>query len=305
MCHHVMLRGIDGIRLFYDDADRSRFCLLLQESVDRQHHRVHAFCLMSNHIHLVLEPTCSDESLAECVHKFAFRYAQYYNKRFNRSGYLYQGRFRSILVEDGVYLRRLIRYIHLNPVEAKLVSRPEDYRWSSHSAYLGIQKFTWLETDRVLARFGDKRSDALSKLLEYTSMKMESGADDETIRKASRVGVLGTEDFIRVYASESIEEVQNNPTITEEFNSLDEVVQAVCQYFGVTIDELRGSGRGSLLVDARSIIAYVCRLISGTSLGEASAKLGKHHGTMSKLAKRAEENSSLHDLAWELISSSN
>jgi len=104
MCHHVMLRGIDGIFLFHDDADRARFCLLLQEAAEVHHHRVHAFCLMGNHIHLILEPTSHHKPLAACVHTFAFRYAQHFNKRYKRRGYLYQGRFRSILVEDGLYL---------------------------------------------------------------------------------------------------------------------------------------------------------------------------------------------------------
>ena len=88
------------------------------------------------------------------MHRFAGRYAQYYNSRHQRRGYVYQGRFRSIIVENGLYLKRLIRYLHLNPLEAGLAKTPDDYRWSSHQAYFGHAFFTWLETRRVLAYFG-------------------------------------------------------------------------------------------------------------------------------------------------------
>ena len=165
-CHHVMLRGIEGMSVFLDDADRRRFCLLLQEAAEQHGHRVHAFCLMTNHIHLILEPITAN-ALKDCVHAFAFRYAQYFNKRYKRKGYLYQGRFCSTLVQDGNYLRRLIRYIHLNPVEAGLVKKPEEYRWCSHNAYFGHAAYTWLEIDCVLTRFG---KDRLSK---FFSVKFE------------------------------------------------------------------------------------------------------------------------------------
>ena len=107
-CHHIMLRGVNGHHLFLNDADRMRFCFLLQRATEKFNFNVHAFCLMTNHVHLIIEPT--EYSLQDCIHLFSFQYAQYFNRRYNRKGYLYQGRFRSILVDDGLYLRRLIKY---------------------------------------------------------------------------------------------------------------------------------------------------------------------------------------------------
>jgi len=120
MCHHVMLRGIDGRPIFDDERDKIRFLLLLQQASEHCFFRVHAFCLMTNHIHLMSEPTV--ESLAVGVHRFTGRYAQYFNWRHKNRGYVFQGRFRSIVVQDVIYIRSLVRYIHLNPVEAKLVT---------------------------------------------------------------------------------------------------------------------------------------------------------------------------------------
>jgi REP element-mobilizing transposase RayT len=121
-CYYVMLRGVDGRAIFVDDADRCRFSLFLQEASELHKFRVHAFCLMSNHIHLLLEPL--NDALAGGVHRFAMRYAQQFNRRHKKRRYVFQGRFRSILIEDGCYMRRLTRYIHLNPLEAGLVVRP-------------------------------------------------------------------------------------------------------------------------------------------------------------------------------------
>ena len=129
-CHHVMLRGNGGQDIFLDDVDRVRFCLLLQAASEKYGFSVHAFCFMSNHIHLILEPT--ERLLQEGVHSFSFRYAQYFNRRYQRKGYVYQGRFRSICIEEGIYFKRVVRYIHLNPVRAKLVDDPLHYLWSSH-----------------------------------------------------------------------------------------------------------------------------------------------------------------------------
>ena len=104
MCHHVMLRGIDGKAVFIDNQDRGRFCLLMQEAAELHSLRIHAFCLMTNHVHLILEPI--REKLAAGVHRFASRYAQHFNRKLNRRGYVFQGRFRSILVEDGIYSKK-------------------------------------------------------------------------------------------------------------------------------------------------------------------------------------------------------
>jgi putative transposase len=95
-----MLRGIDGRAIFVDDRDRCSFALFLQEASELHKFRVHAFCLMSNHIHLLLEPL--QEALGAGIHRFTMRYAQHFNRRHQKRGYVFQGRFRSILVEDDV-----------------------------------------------------------------------------------------------------------------------------------------------------------------------------------------------------------
>ena len=167
-CYHVMLRGNGGQDIFKDNADRSRFCQLFQYASEKHQLNIHGFCLMGNHVHLVIQPRTSN--LTAGMHSLAFRYAQHFNKKYKRRGYLYQGRYKAVLVQSGTYLRRLVRYVHLNPVRARIVQRPEEYLWSSHRAYIGNGDYTWLNRTLVLDAFGGEFDGGVESLSLYTQM---------------------------------------------------------------------------------------------------------------------------------------
>lgn len=137
--YHVMLRGNGGQAIFFTDADRYHLYLLLQEGIERYGHRVHGFCCMSNHIHLAVQ--VADIPLAKIMQNLSFRYTRWINQRKKRVGHLFQGRYKAILVDADSYLLQLVCYIHLNPVRANMVKRPEHYRWSGHRAYIGREDF--------------------------------------------------------------------------------------------------------------------------------------------------------------------
>jgi len=146
--YHVMLRGNGGNEIFFSSADRSRFLLFVQEGIERYGHRVHAFCLMDNHVHLLIQ--VGKISLSKVMQNLGFRYTRYINHNRKSVGHLFQGRFKSILVEADSYLLELTRYIHLNPVRAGVCESAEQYEWSSHHAYLGSTATPWLHTQEVL-----------------------------------------------------------------------------------------------------------------------------------------------------------
>ena len=289
--HHIMFRGVNGEKIFADDYDRSRFCLLLQEASEKHGLRIHGFCFMSNHIHLVIEPTNINGSLQSGIHAFAFRYAQYFNHRHKRRGYLFQGRFRSIVVEDGIYLKRLIRYIHLNPLEAKIVTLPEHYRWSSYRAYLEHDHYVWLNTDQILRKFGETRESAIDKFVEYTQRKVESQSDHEAISKAFRKGIFGDEDFIKNAEGLFIDKVE--PSAQISYDSINEVVNNVCIRFDVNLNDLISPNKSKSVVDARAVIALIVRQSKKWSLEELGCLLNKNSGTLSRLATRAEKQTNL------------
>ena len=290
-CHHVMLRGVNGHELFFDDCDRCRFCLLLQKAAEQHSFQIHAFCLMSNHIHLILEPNSS--SLQECVHAFSFRYAQYFNRRYNRRGYLFQGRFKSIFVETGEYLKKLTRYIHRNPIESGMVQRVEDYPWSSHRAYLGEKEYFWLAKDFILSRFGFNQEEAVSNFRDYVNRGTCAKIDLDEIVNAHRRGAYGSIEFIEA----NTKEVGKKKGAI----SLNQVLEWTCAKLQVTEEDLKSETKKSQIVEARSLLAYMGRSLGLYTLRDLARTLNKHESTLSRLASKAEKRSDLKELANQLL----
>ncbi len=127
--HHVMLRGINREPIFRDDEDRERFLNCLAVSKALSGCRVLAYCLMSNHVHLVLRT--GTEEVGQVVKRLSVRYVGWHNRKYGRVGHLFQDRFKSRPVDDDEYLQTLLRYVWANPVEAGIVEQAQDYRWGS------------------------------------------------------------------------------------------------------------------------------------------------------------------------------
>ena len=224
--YHVMLRGNNGQSIFSSENDRYKFCLLIQEGIERYGHCILAFCFMTNHVHLAIR--VKDVSLSKICQNLAFRYTRYYNWRHETIGHLFQGRFKSILIDSNRYFKELIRYIHLNPVRAKLVNDPLDYRWSSHQAYMMQQEFTWLARDDGLREFGDSRQVAIDTFHHFvgSGIGKENGID---FKKGCSKGILGDEMFIEQMRKET-ESAENNELFTIDLSAL---ISAVTNWYGV------------------------------------------------------------------------
>ena len=147
--YHSILRGNNRRNIFFSNEDRLQFYSLLEEGISRFRYHIHAFCLMTNHVHLLIE--ISDITLSKIMQNLSFRYAQWINKKLNQIGHLFQGRYKAILVQNQDYLVHLCRYIHLNPLKAKLVQNLADYPWSSHQTYLGKEELNWVTTQEILS----------------------------------------------------------------------------------------------------------------------------------------------------------
>lgn len=133
-CYHIIVRGNGGQDIFFDDDNRNHFLSLVEDGVERFSHRVHCYCLMSNHVRLVIQ--VADIPLSCIMQNLSFRYTRYINLKTQRIGHLFQGRYKALLIETDSYLLELARYIHNNPVRAKKVQVASDYQWSSHSEYV-------------------------------------------------------------------------------------------------------------------------------------------------------------------------
>lgn len=279
-CYHVILRGNAGQDVFFNIQDQSRFFLLLQEGIEKYGHRIHGYCLMTNHIHLIVQ--VDEVSLSRIMQNVSFRYTSYINRRLKQAGHLFQGRYKAILIDADSYLLQLIRYIHNNPVRVGMVKAPEDYSWSSHNVYLGNGSATWLTKDLVLSQFSRQKHRAVELYQNYVS-----AGTNETYRKEFHQGnvkgqVLGEDHFVdRVLAKES-QKLSGSLT-------LEQVLQAVCKHYEVDEDDLSSGSRQKWISEPRSVVALIVRETPHLSLTELGNRIERDLSGLSQAAGRLDK----------------
>jgi len=291
--YHVMLRGNGGADVFFNEEDRYRFYLLMQEGVERYGHRVHAFCLMSNHVHLVIQ--VGDVSLSRIMQNLSFRYTRWVNGQRKRTGHLFQGRFKAILVDEDSYLLELVRYTHLNPVRAGIVKDIGDYPWSSHAAYMGGETIPWLETETVLSRFSDRLTEARQRYAEFIADGMTEGHRSEFHSGLADVRVLGNDGFTERALAGSEKLV---PKYTFEA-----CVAVVCQHYQLRPEELSAEGRRRKPAEARAVVAWLIRRHGDMTLAEVAKRFGRDAATISTSILRLENKMRVSDEFLVMISS--
>jgi REP element-mobilizing transposase RayT len=281
--YHVILRGNGGQDIFFDDADRCRFLLLLQEGVERYGHRIHAFCLMSNHLHLAIQ--IGEIPLSRIMQNLSFRYTRWHNWRRKKTGHLFQGRFKAVLVDADSYLSELIRYIHLNPVRAGMANTLEEYSWSSHRAYLGSESIPWLTIDWTLAQFGSTISRARRNYLKFMDLGKDEGYRQEF--HSGVVGesrILGEDSFVNRVLSQCEGRAVRPLTVGE-------LAAAVCLEYRVSAQELATAGKYRTMSEARGMVAWLILETGWGTLAELGKQTGRDVTTLSAVAKQLRNRS--------------
>ena len=190
--YHVTARGDRREAIYEDDADREQFLAVLGDVVGGFNWRCHAYCLMSNHYHLVVETP--DGNLSKGMRQLNGVFTQASNRRHGRTGHLLQGRYKAVLVDADSYLLELTRYVVLNPVRAGMVAAPGDWPWSSYRATVGADDPpAWLQAEALLAQFGDRRDTAVERYIAF----VRAGVSAESIwRHLNRQVFLGDDGFV-------------------------------------------------------------------------------------------------------------
>jgi REP element-mobilizing transposase RayT len=190
--YHVTSKGTNEQAVFLDDEDRAVFLNVVEGVVDRFGWLIHSYVLVDNHYHLVV--SVPNANLSKGMRQLNGVYTQHFNRRHNRDGSLFQGRFRSVLFEPDPYLLPLARHVVLNPVRVKKTRSPNSYRWSSHRATAGIVgKPAFLHTDDVLGRFGKRQKENQRKYKEY--IKAGNGEKSPLNERTNQV-LLGSPEFL-------------------------------------------------------------------------------------------------------------
>ena len=275
--YHSILRGNGRQAIFFDHEDRDQWQTILQEGLGRYQHRLHAYCWMTNHVHMAIQ--VGVEPLTGFMRFLASRYARFLNRKIQQTGHLFERRYRAILVQKDGYLKELLRYIHLNPVRTHMVVDPGDYPWSSHNAYLRRTNTNWLTVDYLAAMFGEGEKSARIAYVNFMSHKvsddtlhlLRNGApDDERI--------LGDDKWMRSVLDESDAAIRHR--------TLDDIVLDACQRYDVTEAMLASRSRSRRLSSIRAEIALTATGHGRATVTEVAQRFGRAHSGLSRAMNR-------------------
>ena len=269
--YHIITRGNARLPIFEDDRDRKEFLTILEKLVERFNCLCHAYCLMDNHYHLLIETM--EANLSRAMRHLNGVYTQWFNHRHNRVGHIFQGRYKAILVQRENYLLELCRYVVLNPIRAGMVKEIGEYVWSSYQATAGLSdRPSCLTVDWILSQFAGKRHEAHQLYKQFVDEGMKTPGPWEVFKTQPIIGDRG---FI-----ESVKPALKNKCKIKEIAKPDRLV------FRPTLEELFKEEKERIKGEERNMIIVAAHLRHGYTLSEIGKYLGLHYTTVSKILKR-------------------
>jgi putative transposase len=254
MTHHITARGNERRPIFRSNADRLMYLAMLGEAVRRYGWILTAWVFMTNHVHLVIRTT-RDDSLSRGIQWLHGKYAEWFNHKYDRVGHLFQGRLKSRLIEEETYMRTVLAYVVLNPVAARMVERPEDYRWSSYRATAGLEAAPeWLAIGSIQPWFGTAET-WRTNYREFVAEQI--GCEERLWDKLSNQIYLGSESWLKTMRKLVERKMRSDAHPAAQRNVgrpvMDTIINAVGKVFGIDPRLIR-NGHGGL---ARKVAAWV------------------------------------------------
>jgi len=266
--YHVTARGDRQEDIFVDDTDRHDYLSILEQVCTRFNWLVHAYCLMDNHYHLLIETP--DSNLGKGMRQLNGVYTQTTNRRHGKVGHVFQGRYKAILVEKESYLLELARYIVLNPVRARMVRMARDWPWSSYRDTAGYRESAeWLTTEWILAAFGKRRSTALEKYRRFVSEGKNQPSPWEQLRNQV---FLGSEQYVEDIKNK----IDRGMDLSEIPKSQQRSIPKTLSYY-----EKHGSTRNDAIIKSYASGGY--------SMKEIADYYGLHYSWISRIVSNAGE----------------
>jgi len=292
--YHVTCRGNERREIFRDDNDRKRFLQILLQSLAVYGVKLYSYVLMNNHFHLLIETPKGN--LGEFMRHFSITYTGYFNRRHHRSGHLYQGRYKSILVDKDSYLCVLSRYTHLNPVKIKSMEKTPDqeklaylkqYRWSSLPGFLNRRKREWyIDYGMVLAEYGgdtDKSRREYHKRI-VAELSKDNGIKDSVLGQS----ILGAQKFVDWVTDNYLkgERDRERPSIREiqRHRSKDDIIRVIAKEVGKSLEDIKRE-KSSL----RQITMELLYRIGGLRGAEIGHLMGIGYTSVSQERRRLHE----------------
>ena len=307
--HHIIVRGVERRKIFFDDTDRDRFLERLSDVLEDTRTACFAWALIPNHFHLLLRT--GNAGISRVMQRVLTGYAITFNRRHRRHGHLFQNRYKSILCQEDAYLLELVRYIHLNPLRANVVrnlSELQEYPYCGHSAFFRKGYRPWQDTDYVLKKFHSRLSTARLRYREFVEKGMIQGRRDElvggglirsaggwtavkTMQKAGLFQknderILGDGEFVEKVLSGANEKMERRYRLQVRGVDFQSVIRRVGELTGIDPDAIMSGDHGRPTVQARSLACYWAAEELGLKQLEIGLKLGMTQAAVSLAIKR-------------------
>jgi len=309
--HHVMGRGIERRKIFWNDKDRVDFIDRLAEVVEKGGMDIYAWALIPNHFHLLCKTR--NWPLSTSMRRILTGYAVNFNKRHKRRGHLFQNRYKSIVCQEDSYLKELVRYIHLNLLRSGIVKDIKELnccRWSGHSALVGKVDRKWQDCEYVLSCFG-KGPQAQKNYLKYVEKGIPQGRRPELVggglirslggwsavlalrgrgeKQASDTRILGDSEFVQEVTSDLDNLVKKNLRLSGRQVDIITLAGRVCKKHGISLGELRSGSRRREIVEARGIVSWIAVRELGYSGADVARYLGVTNSCITKSVSSGEK----------------
>ncbi len=316
---HIIVRGIERQRIFFDDLDRDNLVARLNAILPESITRCYAWALIPNHFHLLLRT--GYVPVATVMRRLLTGYAVSFNRRHRRHGPIFQNRYKSILCQQDPYLLELVRYIHLNPLRAGVISNYKElgeFAYSGHAAILGRDRQPFQDADYILSLFDQNLSAARKAYSAHVQKGLRRGRQPElvggglirsaggwsavkglrreNVRLKGDERILGDEDFVNAVLAAAQEQLQHKYRLVAEGFNFEKVVQRVATVFGIKAEQVLACGKHPPTVKARSLLCYWTVRELGMSGTDVAGKLGVSQSSVSKSARRGEAIASAYNL---------
>ncbi len=296
--HHIICRGIERRNIFRNSTDRNRFLERFGAVLQKSATPCYAWALIPNHFHLLLKT--GKEPIASIMRRLLTGYAVTFNQRHRRCGRLFQNRYKSILCQEDAYLKELVRYIHLNPLRAGIVSELKHlnrYKYCGHAVLMGRRRCEWMDTKYILSYFGKTVSKARSLYCSYAKEGMELGSRPELVGgglirslggweavKKMRINgqervrgdqrILGDSGFVLEVLQEAGEKFERHYAMKRLGYNLNMIEDRVCEIYKIEKEDIYSRSREKVKADVKALFCYWAVRELGYGQRELARRLG-------------------------------
>jgi putative transposase len=274
--YHVTLRGNHQQDVFVADRDRILLNQIVRKALEKYDLRLHAYCWMRNHLHYLLQ--VSRQPLSGAMRDISSEFARAMQAKLSTTGHFFERRYHAKLVADDCYFMELVRYIHLNPVRAKVVAHPDDFEWSSHHVYIGARAEEWVTTELAMRLFGSTPSSARAAYVSFLASAdglawepTKHEPDDQLWTEEKGDGLHSAKELVK---------------LSEPAKSLDELILEACARFEIELTALGAPTRNSYTSKVRAWIAHQALKQHIATLSAVARVLGRNEATLREAIRR-------------------